>query len=174
MGLICMTAEEVRELDAAGRVWIRRLPRTTRGLRGTLGVMEPWYQLQPPTGSYAGGAPRYIRESEARAEPVLFRYRPAETMPVEAIRRYVRIEQIGPTGCLCVLDSELSKMPQERMLERVRSARITRYGEEPSNEWQSEIDDDTGGQHESKKSRLGTSAGKKRIAGPEGQTEIWN
>jgi len=129
MGLICMTAEEVRELDAAGRVWIRRLPRTTRGLRGTLGVMEPWYQLQPPTGSYAGGAPRYIRESEARAEPVLFRYRPAETMPVEAIRRCVRIERVGPDGCMCVLDREKSKTPQERERERVKHARIKKYGE---------------------------------------------
>lgn len=149
---LCMTAKEVRQLELRGSVWAAYRPDDMRILGQRVPVREPWFRLRPPPGSADFGSPRFIRQSEARAEPLRFRYLPAETMPDEAVRWFVRIEQIGPTGCLCALDPELSKMPQERMLERVRSARITRYGEEPSNEWQSEMDDDTGGQHEPPKS----------------------
>lgn len=125
---LCLTADEVRELEADGYIWIKgNNPWVSQG--DTVAVREPWFRLRPPHGAYAGWEYRYIRESEARAEPLLFAYLPAVTMPASAIRRYVRIERVGPDGCMCVLDREKSKTPQERERERVKHARIKKYGE---------------------------------------------
>ena len=63
----------------------------------TVAILEPWAQLKVPTGAYNTDLPnRYIYEADKTAEPYRFRYQPAETMPMEAVKRYAVVETVGP------------------------------------------------------------------------------
>ena len=94
---IVLSAAEAAALRDAGEIVISVKSTTiTAGTRAA--ILEPWYRLRTAKGAYIqdGDNPRYIREADATASPLLFHYEPAETMPPEAVKRWAKVHLAVP------------------------------------------------------------------------------
>jgi hypothetical protein len=98
MTSIHLTAAEVAQLVQTGALDTTENAFTGHiAIHDMVAIKEPWYRLQRPADAYCLDAePRYIRQSEATAEPLCFTYEPPETMPMEAVKHCARVERIRP------------------------------------------------------------------------------
>lgn len=98
MKALTLTAREAAELQRSGRLV---LPNKRGGELRTgdrVYIKEPWYLLRAPEGAYfLDSPPRYILRADATAEPLMFSYEPAETMPRRAVKRYAAVT-LTPEG----------------------------------------------------------------------------
>lgn len=137
MKYVMLDAVRVRRLIKQGRITVTGKLQTVGSPEAgdVAAIKEPWAELLPPAGTDMYGEARIILETDATARPLNFTYRPAVTMPLSAVKRYVRWETVSPGTVRLTLDQEHTMTPSERELERVKAARIRRYGGDNQEQW---------------------------------------